>query len=153
MNLTQENAKSGGELLFGRVTYDLMKSFWPTPAAVQQFPEVAQQMNNAPKVVFSRTLDEPSWTNTRLVKGDLANEVRKLKDEPGDQMVLLGSGNIVSQLASEGVIDEYQIIVHPIVLGAGRSMFDGVKERLRFKQTGTRTFANGNVLISYVPMP
>jgi len=98
-------------------------------------------------------MDEPSWENTRLIKGNLADEVPKLKDEPGDQLVLMGSGSIAAQLAPEGLIDEFQIIVHPVVLGAGRTMFDGVKERLRFKQTGTRSFANGNVLISYVPMP
>src|SRR6266508_728754 len=95
----------------------------------------------------SRTMDEPSWENTRLIKGNLADEVPKLKDEPGDQLVLMGSGSIAAQLAPEGLIDEFQIIVHPVVLGAGRTMFDGVKERLRFKQTGTRSFANGNVLI------
>jgi dihydrofolate reductase len=146
------NAKSGGELLFGRVTYEMMASWWPTPAAAKQFPEVAEQMNKLPKVVFSRTLDQASWQNTRLVKGNLAEEVRKLKAESGEHLVIMGSGSIISQLARENVIDEYQIVVNPIVLGAGRTMFDGVNDRLKLKLTSSRTFGNGNVLLCYGPM-
>src|SRR5205823_12419500 len=77
------NARGGGPLLFGRVTYDMMVSFWPTPAAAKSFPEVAKGMNSAQKIVFSRTLDKVSWNNTKLVKGDLAAEVRKLKKGSG----------------------------------------------------------------------
>jgi dihydrofolate reductase len=145
------NSKSGGELLFGRVTYEMMASFWPTPAAAKHFPEVAEQMNSLPKVVFSRTLDEATWQNTRLVKGNLAGEVRKLKEESGDHMVIMGSGSIISQLAPENLIDEYQLVVNPIVLGAGRTMFEGLKERLKLKLTTSRTFGNGNVLLCYAP--
>ena len=146
-----ENSKSGGELLFGRVTFQMMESFWPTPMAAQQFPEVAAQMNKLRKVVFSRTLDSVSWENTRLLKGDLVEEVRKLKEEPGPDMVIMGSGSIISQLAPENVIDEYQIVVNSVVLGAGRTMFDGTKERLNLKLTRTRAFGNGNVLLCYEP--
>ena len=146
-----ENSKSGGELLFGRVTFQLMESFWPTPMAAQQFPEVADQMNKLRKVVFSRTLDSVSWENTRLLKGDLVDEVRKLKQEPGPDMVIMGSGSIISQLAPEKVIDEYQVVVNPIVLGAGRTMFDGMKERLNLRLIKTRAFGNGNVLLCYEP--
>ncbi len=146
------NAESGGELLFGRVTYELMASYWPTPAAAKQFPEVAEGMNNSPKVVFSRTLDSVSWQNTRLMKGDLADEVRRLKAESGDHLVIMGSGSIISQLALEKVIDEYQLVVNPIALGAGRTMFDGLKERLKLKLRNSRTFGNGNVLLCYQPL-
>jgi dihydrofolate reductase len=143
------NAKGSGPLLFGRVTYEMMVSFWPTPAAMESFPEVAKGMNSAQKVVFSRTLNKVSWNNTKLVKGDLATEVRKMKQEPGDSMTILGSGSIVAQLTQAGLIDEYQLVVNPIVLGEGRSMFDGVKKTVPLKQTATRAFANGNVLVSY----
>lgn len=146
------NAESGGELLFGRVTYEMMASWWPTPAAAKQFPEVAEQMNKLPKVVFSRTLDQASWQNTKLVKGNLAEEVRKLKEESGEHLVIMGSGSIISQLARENVIDEYQIVVNPIVLGAGRTMFDGIEGRLKLKLTNSRAFGNGNVLLCYAPM-
>jgi dihydrofolate reductase len=147
-----ENARGGGELLFGRITYELMTSYWPTPYAMQNDPIVAERMNNLPKVVFSRTLDKASWNNTKLVKGDLAAEIRKMKKEPGENMVIFGSGSIVSQLAPEGLIDEYQIVVNPVVLGKGKTMFEGIKEKLTLKLTKTRTFGNGNVLLCYEPM-
>ena len=144
-----ENAKSGGELVFGRVTYEMMKSFWPTPMAAAQFPDVAKGMNESPKVVFSRTMAAATWNNTRLIKGDLENEVRKLKDESGDHLVVMGSGTIVSQLAQAGLVDEYQMVLNPIVLGAGRTMFEGVKDKINLTLTGTRAFKNGNVVLKY----
>ena len=143
------NAGGGGMLLFGRVTYELMHDFWTTPFAAETLPVVAEAMNSLPKVVFSRTLDAASWNNTRLVKGAIAAEVRKMKNEPGPDMMILGSGSIVSQLAQEGLIDDYQIVVFPVVIGRGRTMFEGVKENLSLKLTSTRTFGNGNVLLSY----
>jgi dihydrofolate reductase len=144
-----DNAKSGGELMFGRVTYQMMESFWPTPAAAKSFPEVAEGMNTAPKVVFSRTMDKASWNNTRLLKGDLIEEVKNLKKESGDHLVMMGSGSIIAQLAPAGLIDEYQMVVNPLVLGDGRTMFEGVKEKIKLTLTDSRTFKNGNVLLSY----
>jgi dihydrofolate reductase len=146
------NASGGGVLLFGRITYELMASYWPTPVAIKNDPVVAEGMNNLPKVVFSRTLDKASWSNTRLVKDDMAAAVRKMKKEPGKDLVILGSGSIIAQLAQEGLIDEYQIVVNPVVLGKGRTMFDGIKEKLTLKLTKTRAFGNGNVLLCYEPM-
>ena len=146
------NASGGGILLFGRVTHELMASYWPTPAAAENMPVVAERMNNLPKVVFSRTLDQVSWNNTRLVKDDVTGEIRKMKEEVGEDMVIFGSGSIVSQLAQEGLVDEYQIVVDPVVLGKGRTMFDGIKEKLTLKLKSTRTFGNGNVLLCYEPM-
>jgi dihydrofolate reductase len=146
------NAGGGGALLFGRVTYELMASFWPTPAALEMDRVVTEAMNNLPKVVFSRTLKQASWKNTTLVKGDLAAAVRKMKHESGPDMAILGSGSIVSQLAQAGLIDEFQIVVNPIVLGKGKTLFDGVKEKVNLKLTQTRAFGNGNVLLCYEPM-
>jgi len=145
------NARGGGVLLFGRVTYEMMATYWPTPMAAQNSPAVAERMNNLQKVVFSRTLDKASWNNTKLVKGDLATEVRKMKQEPGEGLVIMGSGTIVSQLAQEGLIDEFQIVVCPIVIGSGRTLFEGVKEKLSLKLTKSRTFGNGNVYTCYEP--
>jgi dihydrofolate reductase len=144
-----ENASGGGVLVFGRITYELMASFWPTPFAIENMPDVAEGMNSMPKVVFSRTLDQASWNNTKLVKGDMAAEIRKMKKEPGEGMAIMGSGSIVSQLTQEGLIDEYQVVVNPVVLGKGRTMFEGVKEKLNLKLTKTRAFGNGNVLLCY----
>ena len=146
------NASGGGQLLFGRITYELMASYWPTPQASKNDPIVAKGMNSIPKVVFSRTLDKASWNNTTLVKGDLAAEVRKMKNEPGPDMAILGSGTIVSQLAQQGLIDVFQVAVIPLVLGKGRTMFEGVQKHLPLKLTNTRSFANGNVVLSYQPL-
>jgi len=114
-------------------------------------PAVAEGMNRMPKAVFSRTLDKASWSNTMLVKGDLAAEVRKMKTESGPDMVILGSGSIVSQLAQEGLIDEYQIALSPVVLGRGKTMFEGVDKKLSLKLTKSRTFGNGSVFLCYEP--
>ena len=146
-----ENAGGGGRLLLGRKTYELMESYWPTPQAARNDPEVAKGMNNLAKVVFSKTLDQATWSNTTLKKGNLADEVRKMKKAPGDHIAVLGSGSIVSQLAKEGLIDEFQIVVNPVVLGKGRTLFDGVKEKVNLKRTRTRAFRNGNVLLCYEP--
>jgi dihydrofolate reductase len=94
-------------------------------------------------------MEKPTRKNTRMVKGNLTAEIQKMKREPGNTMVIMGSGSIVSQLAQEGLIDEYQIVMVPVVLGKGRTMFDGLKEKLALKLTSTRAFANGNVVLSY----
>ncbi len=151
-SFVQENAKGGGELLFGRITYELMASYWPTPFARENDPVVADRMNHLPKVVFSRSMQNAGWNNTRLVKGDLAAEIRKMKLEPGNELVIMGSGSIVAQLAQAGLIDEYQLVVNPVVLGKGRTMFEGIQEKLPLKLTRTRTFGNGNILLCYEPV-
>ena len=145
------NAKGGGVLVFGRVTYEMMASFWPTPMAAQNSPAVAELMNKLQKIVFSKTMKEASWSNTKLMKGDLATEVRKLKQDPGLDMVIMGSGTIISQLAQEGLIDEFQIVLAPIVIGSGGTLFEGVKEKLSLKLKSTRSFKNGNVFLCYEP--
>ena len=150
-DFTRQNVSGeDGVLLFGRVTYEMMAGYWPTPQAKTQFPEVADRMNSGQKVVFSRSLNKADWNNTRLIKNDLPGEVRRLKSGAQD-MVILGSGTIVSQLAQENLIDQYQLIVNPIVLGDGRTLFDGMKNQLRLKRVASRTFKNGNVLLTYEP--
>ncbi|MGC2891463.1 MAG: dihydrofolate reductase family protein [Candidatus Acidiferrum sp.] len=144
-----ENASGSGVLVFGRITYQLMASYWPTPMALQNSPVVAKGMNEMAKLVFSRTLDKATWNNTKLIKGDLATEVRKLKNEPGPDMVILGSGSIVSQLAQHNLIDEYQMALSPIVLGKGRTMFEGLQEKLNLKLTRSRAFGNGTLFACY----
>lgn len=144
-----ENSSVESPILLGRVTYQLMAGFWSTPLAMHHSGEVAERMNRLPKVVFSRTLDSVAWNNTKLVKDDMAGEIRRMKQEPGEAMVILGSGSIVAQLAQEGLIDEYQIVLNPSVLGKGRTMFDGLQQKLDLKLTRTRAFSNGNVFLCY----
>ncbi len=147
----KEKSNSGNTLLFGRVTYKLMAGYWPSAEALKNDPIVAKGMNASSKIVFSRTLEEATWNNTRLVKDDLLPEVRKMKQESGPDMTILGSGSIVSQLTQAGLIDEYSILVNPVVIGKGKTMFEGVHGPLSFKLTKTLSFSNGNVLLNYVP--
>lgn len=148
----QGNAKGGGALMFGRVTYDLMASFWPTPMAAQMNPVVAESMNAMPKYVISKSLNESSWTNTTILKGDLIEEVSRLKAEAGDDVTILGSGSLLGQLGQAGLIDEFQFVVIPLVLGAGRGPFEGVKDRFGLKLLESRSFRNGNVFSRYEPL-
>ena len=146
-----EGAQSESMLLFGRVTYQMMASYWPTPQAMKDFPEVARGMNNSEKIVFSRTLKKADWSNTRLIKDNLIEEVKKLK-RGKNALTILGSGSIVTQLAENGLIDEYQIMVDPVALGGGTPMFKGMKGTLDLKLKSTRAFKSGVVLLTYEPM-
>lgn len=148
---TSQRAGGGGVLIFGRVTYDLMAGFWPTPAAARALPTVAERMNRLPKVVFSRTMTAATWTNTTLVNDDMVEHIRRMKAEPGESMAILGSGSVVAQLAGTGLVDEYEFILNPLALGSGRTIFEGVRNRLRLKLTRSRVFKNGKVFLSYVP--
>lgn len=145
------NASGGGTLLFGRKTYDIMASYWPTPMALQNDPVVAKRMNDGPKIVFSRTMERAAWQNTTLLKGDLATEVRTLKRASGEGMVILGSGSIVAQLTEARLIDTFTVVVLPLALGGGRTVFEGMKQPLGLTLTQSRPFRNGNVVLTYEP--
>lgn len=145
------NASGGGQLIFGRVTYELMASYWPTAIAKRNDPIVAERMNNLPKIVFSKSMKKADWKNTRLVKDGLAEEIRRLKRDDEDGMAIMGSGSLVAQLTQERLIDEYQMVVVPVILGSGRTLFDGVNDRLGLKLVQSRSFQNGNAYLCYEP--
>lgn len=146
-----DNAQGGGALLLGRRTYDMMAGFWPTQAAARMNPAVAERMNGMRKYVPSRTLAKADWSNTTLLQGDLAGEVRALKAGGGADLAILGSGSLVSQLAQAGLIDEVQLVLNPVVLGRGRPMFREVLGPLAFKLVSVRSFAGGKVFLRYAP--
>ena len=148
-DFVSSNASGDSEMLFGRVTYDMMKAYWPTPAAAEQMPVVANRMNTATKVVFSRSVTESDWQHTRFYSGGLEEEVRRMKSQDGPDLIIFGSGSIVRQLTDARLIDEYQFVVTPVVLGKGHTMFEGIKEPLDLKRTSVREFQNGNVLTTY----
>jgi dihydrofolate reductase len=150
---TAENAGGEAELLFGRRTYEMMAGFWPSPQAMQAMPKVAESMNRMRKTVFSRTLTNAAWQSTRVCNTDLAAEVRRMKQEPGPDLLIMGSGEIVAQLTAVRLIDHYQIVLTPVVLGHGRPMFDGVTGRPVLALTKTRSFGNGNVVLWYDRQP
>ena len=142
-------------LLFGRVTYQLMADYWPAAATNPSTPksdlEIADKMNNLPKIVFSKTLQEVKWNNSRLVKENIAEEISKMKQQPGKDMVIFGSGSIVSIFMQHGLIDEYRIIVNPIVLGNGNPLFKGIYGKQNLKLLRTRVFSSGEVILYYEP--
>ena len=146
-----EGSKSGSTLLFGRITYQMMESYWPTPMAMKNSPEVARGMNESEKIVFSRTLQSANWSNTRIVRDSPVEEVKKMKKEKGKDMTILGSGTIVTQLAENNLIDTYLLMVDPVVLGAGTSIFQGIKHQPDLKLIDTRKFKSGVVLLTYNP--
>ena len=142
-------------LLFGRVTYQLMADYWPAAATNPSTPksdlEIADKMNNLPKIVFSKTLQEVKWNNSRLVKENIAEEISKMKQQPGKDMVIFGSGSIVSTFMQHGLIDEYRIIVNPVVLGNGKPLFKGINDKQNLKLLKTRVFGSGVVILFYEP--
>jgi len=145
------NAGGDGALMFGRVTYEQMKAFWPTPQAAQMLPEVAKGMNAMPKYVVSRTLDASDWQNTTVLKGDLLAQVQALRATDGPDLVILGSGSVVSQLTEARLIDEYQLVLTAVVLGKGRTPFQTLSDPRTFTLTKTKSFKNGNVVLWYEP--
>jgi dihydrofolate reductase len=139
-------------VLLGRVTYQLFESVWPQIAADPNSPKearvTADELNQMTKVVFSKTLKEVSWENTKLVKGNVAKEVDRLKQEKGSDILIFGSGTIVQQLTAVGLIDEYLFAVTPVILGAGKSLFTGVKKR-DLELLEARNFKTGNAVLHY----
>ncbi len=150
---THEQSKSGSTLMFGHTTYEMMKSYWPTPDAIRNDPDMAKVVNNSPKIVFSKSLQRveegPNWKNITLFHEIKQEEILKLKEEA--DMTILGSGAIVQQFANLNLIDEYALVVVPVILGAGKPLFKDVKN-MNLKLLEARAFKNGIVLLRYQPM-
>jgi len=146
-----EQLMSAGVLLFGRITYELMASYWSTETAITDDPIIAEQMNAIPKIVFSRTLEKAEWNDTRVVKEDPAGEILKLKQQPGKNIFILGSANLVSTLRKANLVDEYRIMINPVLLGQGNPLFKSENGKLDLKLIKTRVFNSGNVLLCYEP--
>jgi dihydrofolate reductase len=149
---SEESVGAGNVLLFGRITYQMMAAFWPTAAAKENMPIVAAGMNKAEKIVFSRTLQKAEWENTKIIKDNIVEEIRKMKQTPGRDMTILGSGNIVTQFAEAGLIDEYQFMIDPVLLGSGATVCNGLTHKLDLQLTATKTFESGVVLLCYIPL-
>ncbi|MGI0091910.1 MAG: dihydrofolate reductase family protein [Nitrososphaerales archaeon] len=151
-----EQMKSLGALIFGRMTYEMMANYWPTPDGVKSEPVVAERMNSIPKTVFSKTLKEvkdgPLWKNVTVFREIKREEIIKMKEQGDRDIAIFGSGTIVQQFANLGIIDEYRLIVNPLILGNGKLLFKNIKEKLNLKLVNMKTFKNGNVLLCYEPM-
>jgi dihydrofolate reductase len=143
-----ELLRSADALLFGRSTYQVMLSYWPTAPS----SEVADRMNSLPKIVFSRTLKHVEWKNSRLAGENIAEEISKMKREPGKDLLILGSAALVTCFMNLGLIDEYQILVNPIVLGGGKPLFNALNQRHKLKLIKTKTRNSGVVELYYQPV-
>lgn len=136
--------------LFGGITYDLMASYWPTEEVLKDDPEIAKRMNEKHKIVFSKTKDKLDWNNSTLMHEINPEEVLKMKQEAGKDMIIYGSGTIVAQLTELGLIDEYRFMIAPVIIGKGKTVFSTLTSYKQMKLIETRTFSNGNVMVSYI---
>jgi dihydrofolate reductase len=140
---------NAGCLIFGRITYQLMAQYWPTAMALQDDPIVANLMNTIPKIAVSRSLQTADWNNTRLITTNLVAEMMALKQQPGRDLFVFGSANLASTLIHSGLIDEYRLIVNPVILGSGIPLFHGNDQPLQLNLLNVKPFRNGNVLLTY----
>jgi dihydrofolate reductase len=143
-----DQGKEVGTLLFGRVTYEGMAAYWSKAKG-----ETADFMNGVPKVVFSSTLESAGWSNTRLVKGDAADEVAKLKQESGKDLFVFGSARLSDGLMQRGLFDEYRICLAPVVLGAGVPLFKPAPKPRPMTLLEARALKTGAVILRYAPGP
>ena len=145
-----EQTRSIDAILFGRVTYQGMASYWPTDEAIAADPAIAELMNTLPKIVFSRTLEKADWRNSKLVKNNAAEEILALKQQPGKDMAIFGSANLISSIMD--VIDEHRVMISPVLLRAGTPLFKSEDVSMRLRLSNARIFDSGNVLLSYQPI-
>lgn len=147
---SQELTDRADTLVYGRRVWDMMSSYWPRAEEISDHPhdlEYAPIWRKTPKIVFSRTLEEADW-NTEVIGGDLAARVAGLKDRPGKDLLLMGGAELATAVADHGLVDEFHVVVHPVVLGGGKQVFGGgVRTDLRL--TGTRTLDGRAVLLTY----
>lgn len=144
-------ANSQSTLLFGRKTYRMMASWWPTPMALQTMPDVARGMNASAKVVFSRILKRATWENTRIVATDPVRAIRRMKKDEKGSLTILGSGSIVALCAEHGLIDDYRIMVDPVLIGSGTQIARSLTHTVALELTSHRVFRSGVVLLCYKP--
>ncbi|MGQ0848519.1 MAG: dihydrofolate reductase family protein [Actinomycetota bacterium] len=137
-------------LLLGRTTYQIWAAFWPTRPPGE---DLAERLNEIPKYVVSRTLSAPTWSNTTLISGDVATEVARVKEQPGGDLLVYGSADLVDKLLSHDLIDEYRLLFYPVILGSGKHLFRDKIDTHHLRLVGSRTFASGVVLLTYQPEP
>ncbi len=140
-------------ILLGRVTYEAMAGYWSSKAidlsASREDLVFIEMMNRYPKMIASRTLKATTWSNSCLLIGNLAKTIQKLKQQPGKEIITYGSGRLVDSLIKAGLIDEYRLWVHPIIIGKGNALFRLPEQRFRLQLAGNRTFSSGVVLLIY----
>jgi class 3 adenylate cyclase/dihydrofolate reductase len=139
---------SADALLLGRKTWQIWAAFWPTATGDDWLRE---RINNMPKYVVSRTLSRADWNNSTIISGDVAAEVAKLKAQPGGELVVYGSPELVDELLKHDLVDEYRLLVYPVILGSGKHLFRDRIDVHHLRLVDSRTFTSGVVLLTYVP--
>lgn len=135
-------------ILIGRKTYQLMYKYWPTKEANERSSQVAKLMNTLPKIVFSKTLQNAEWNNTKVAQEPSADCLKYLKEKSGKHILIFGSSNLCRTLIKKDLVDEFRLVINPVVLGSGRNIFENTSMELRLLKV--RVFGNGNVLCEYV---
>ncbi|MBA2679653.1 MAG: dihydrofolate reductase family protein [Ktedonobacteraceae bacterium] len=147
--------KAADTLLLGRVTYQSFAGSWPhvpdNPNASEGEKVYARQLNAMQKVVFSRTLDQVEWHNSTLKTAIIPEEITQMKQAPGSDMVIYGSASVVQELTNLGLIDEYQVLIFPVILGGGKPLFHDIQHKVRLQLTDTQTQPSGVVVLTYHP--
>jgi dihydrofolate reductase len=157
---TEEMAESTAELLgdadtilFGRVTYKAMASYWSSKTTTlttsREDIDFAMMMNSYTKIVFSKTLVKPEWNNSRIMRGDIAASIIELKKLPGRNMIIYGSGRMVDSLIQLGLVDEYQLWVHPVIIGKGKPLFNNLHSTINLELYKAKRFSSGVMLLCY----
>ncbi|MFC4779113.1 dihydrofolate reductase family protein [Paenibacillus sp. GCM10023252] len=141
--------QEAGALLLGRVTYEGFAQAWPNMLA--ETGEYGQWMNDYPKHVVSTTLENPEWNNSSVIQGDLAEEIAKLKDQPGRDLLVFGSATLVQSLLKLNLVDEYRLMTYPVVVGTGKRLFEEGLPNTSLKLAGSETFSSGTIVLTYVP--
>ena len=136
-------------LVFGGRTYKIMEDFWPTDIAIKAAPDTAKRMSSLHKIVFSHTLKQTTWNNTELHSGDVDSVIRRAKKAPGKDIAVLGSSDLCLTLIKDGLLDEIRIMINPVMLGHGKTLFSGITQPLKLELTSERAFGSGNVLLTY----
>jgi dihydrofolate reductase len=151
-----EHLRSVDTLLLGRATYQIWESYWPAaatnPASTKNDLEFSRYADETQKLVFSTTLKNADWKNTRLVKENIAEEISNLKKQPGKNLAVAGGAGIAQTFIRLGLIDEYHLLVHPVILGSGKPLFKGSESRIRLKLVGTQTLRPEVVALHYRPL-
>ncbi|WP_018614811.1 dihydrofolate reductase family protein [Segetibacter koreensis] len=140
-------------ILYGRITYQLME-YWPPivkkPTGIKSVDEFAVTIDNIPKIVFSNTLKHVEWKTARLAKRDIKEEVLELKQQPGKD-ILFGSRSLIVSLMKLNLIDEYQLCIHPVIVGKGLPLFEDINDRVSLRLLKTKTFGSGAITLYYEP--
>lgn len=150
-----ELLSNSGVILYGRTTYQLRESYWPSvvknPTGNKPIDDFALTIQNIPKIVFSRTLTNVDWKNARLAKGGIEEEVAELRQQPGKD-ILAGSPSLIAALTKLNLIDEYQLCVHPVILGSGLPLFKNINNKIILKLLKTKAFGSGAMVLYYTPI-